>query len=194
MLVTADEVGRSLRGTVDLLNQRAEGLRAFDFDARGFRRSFTAIGLTLPAYVVALSLEQRRISAAGIDPWSDPFLLVVVGLAHVAAFLSLPLAVLFAARGLGVEARTTPFVIVTNWIGVVGVTVLSGPTILLLLGWATPGLAALFTVAGAVILLRMQYFATRLTLGVSGRVALAVVALDLALDIAIHRIMMAAIG
>ena len=30
MIVTADEVNRSFRGTLDLLNSRAEGLKSFD--------------------------------------------------------------------------------------------------------------------------------------------------------------------
>jgi len=60
-MVTADEVGRSLRGTVDLLNQRVEGLQAFDFSETSFWRSFSAVLLTLPAYVVSLSLERQRL-------------------------------------------------------------------------------------------------------------------------------------
>ena len=33
---------------MELLNRRAEGLRAFDMSERGFWRSFAAIWLTLP--------------------------------------------------------------------------------------------------------------------------------------------------
>jgi hypothetical protein len=36
MIVTADEVTRSLRGAAALLNRRAEGLKAFDFTEAAF--------------------------------------------------------------------------------------------------------------------------------------------------------------
>ena len=67
MIVTAEEVNRSLRGTLDLLNRRVEGLRAFDMSERGFWRSFAALWLTLPAYVVTLAFERLRLGmlAAG---------------------------------------------------------------------------------------------------------------------------------
>ena len=43
MIVTAEEVNRSFRGAVDLLNRRVEGLEAFDMSETGFWRSFAAI-------------------------------------------------------------------------------------------------------------------------------------------------------
>ena len=61
MIVTADEVNRSFRGTLDLLNSRAEGLQSFDMSERGFWHSFAAIWLTLPAYVVSLAFERLRL-------------------------------------------------------------------------------------------------------------------------------------
>src|SRR5215217_4392192 len=98
MIVTADEVGRSLKGAVDLLNRRVEGLNAFNMSEQGFRRSFAAIWLTLPAYVVSLAFERLRLGLApdgnlldhaGLD------LLVAAG--HVASFVALPLAMVVIA-------------------------------------------------------------------------------------------------
>ena len=95
--------------------------------------------------------------------WID----LVVALGHVASFVALPVAMIFVARGFRLTTRYVPFVIVTNWISVVGLLVLSVPAMLLLSGWATPALAGLFTLAFAVIVLRVQWFATKATLGVS---------------------------
>lgn len=187
MIVTADEVARSLRGTVALLNRRAEGLRAFDFTEAGFWHSFGAIALTLPAYVVTLALERRRLGLAlpGHSLLEDHWLVALVALAHMAAFVALPVAMFWIARSLGLGRRYVPFVIVTNWISVVGLTVLSLPALLLLLGWATPAHAVLFTLGFGAIVMRLQWFGTKVTLGVSGGLAAAIVALGVALNLAI---------
>ena len=190
MIVTADEVNRSFRGTLDLLNSRTEGLKFFDMSERGFWRSFAAIWLTLPAYVVSLAFERLRLGLApdgnlldhaGLD------LLVAAG--HVASFIALPLAMVVIARRLNLTGAYVPFVIVTNWINVGGLLVLSVPATLLLLGWATPALASAFTLAFAVVILRLQWFATKVTLGVSGSLAAAVVGLGILLNVGISSVL-----
>jgi hypothetical protein len=193
MMVTADEVGRSVRGTVDLLNQRTEGLRAFDMSETGFWHSFAAIWLTLPAYVVSLALEQHRLDAAGLGHL-DAALMLVVGLAHVAGFVALPLAMIGITRRLRLTHRFVPFVIVINWVTVVGLTILSVPAILLLIGWASPPLASLFTVAFAIVVLRLQWFAAKVTLGVSGALAFGIILLEVGLNLGIGSLMRGLIG
>lgn len=187
MIVTADEVVRSLRGTAALLNRRAEALRAFDFSETGFWHSFGAVVLTLPAFVVTLALERRRLGLAlpGRSLLEDHGLVALVALAHVAAFVALPVAMIWIARRLGLGRRYVPFVIVANWTSVVALSVLSVPAILLLLGWARPAHAVLFSLAFAVIVLRLQWFGTKLTLGVSNRLATAIVTLGALFNLAI---------
>jgi hypothetical protein len=196
MIVTAEEVNRSLRGTLDLLNRRVEGLRAFDMSERGFWRSFAALWLTAPAYVVTLAFERLRLGMLEPDrPLLDSTGLdVLVALGHVASFVALPIAMIWITRALRLTDRYVPFVIVTNWITVMGLLVLSVPAILLLAGWAPPELATLFTLAFAIIILRLQWFATKVTLGVSGALALGIVATGIGLNLAIGQVMRAMIG
>jgi hypothetical protein len=196
MIVTAEEVNRSLRGTLDLLNRRVEGLRAFDMSERGFWRSFAAIWLTLPAYVVAVALERLRLGLLQPKrPLLDCVSLdLVVALGQAASFIALPVAMIFVARALRLTDRYVPFVIVTNWISMTGLLVLSLPAILLLAGWATPELATLFSLAFAIVILRVQWFATKVTLGISGAFALGIVALGIGLNVAISQTMRALIG
>jgi hypothetical protein len=193
MIVTAEEVTRSLRGTAALLNRPAEGLRAFDFSEAGFWHSFGAIVLTLPAFVVTLAAERRRLGLAlpGRSLLDDGSLAALAAAAHVAAFIALPVAMIFLARSLGVSKRYVPFVIVTNWVSVVALTVLSVPAVLLLLGWATPGLAVLFTLGFGVIILRLQWCATKISLGVSNGLAVAIVGLGIVLNLGIWAVMRA---
>jgi hypothetical protein len=184
MIVTADEVNRSFRGTLDLLNSRAEGLKAFDMSERGFWRSFAALWLTLPAYVVSLAFERLRLGLLQPDRslldnfWVD----LVVAFGHVAGFLALPVAMIWIARWFRLEKAYVPFVIVTNWISVIGMLVLSMPAMLMLLGWAPPGLASLFSLAFAVIIVRVQWFATKSTLSLANLPALGVVVLGIVLN------------
>jgi hypothetical protein len=194
MIVTAEEVNRSLRGAVDLLNRRVEGLRAFDMSEAGFWRSFTAIWLTLPAYVVSLAFERRRLGLAGPGLLDHVGLDLVVALGHVASFVALPLAMIVVARRLGLTRAYAPFVIVTNWINVGGLLVLSLPATLMLLGLAPPSLASLFALAFAIVVLRVQWFAAKATLSVSGSLAAAIVGLGILLNAGIGAAMHAVTG
>jgi hypothetical protein len=184
MIVTADEVNRSFKGTIDLLNSRSEGLKSFDMSERGFWRSFSAIWLTLPAYIISLAIARMRLGAVPPDGalldnlWVD----AVVALGHVGGYIALPLAMIFIARSFRLTGAYVPFVIVTNWISVIGLLVLSVPAMLLLLGWATPPLASLFSLAFAVVLVRIQWFATKETLGLSSISALGIVLFGILLN------------
>lgn len=184
MIVTADEVNRSFKGTLDLLNSRSEGLKSFDMCERGFWRSFMAIWLTLPAFIVSLAFERLRLGL--LQPnrslldnlWVD----LVVALGHVAGFIALPVAMIWIARWFRLEKAYVPFVIVTNWISVIGMLVLSVPAMLMLLGWAPPGLASLFSLAFAIIIVRLQWFATKTTLKLASVPALGIVVLGIVLN------------
>jgi len=184
MIVTADEVNRSFKGTLDLLHSRVEGLQSFDMSERGFWRSFTAIWLTMPAYIVSLAFERLRLGLLQPDRsllgnvWID----LVVALGHVASFIALPLAMIWIARRFGLTKTYVPFVIVTNWITAMGLLVLSVPAMLLLLGWATPSLASLFSLAFAVIIVRIQWFATKATLSIQSLPAFGIVLLGIVLN------------
>ena len=182
MIVTADEVSRSLRGAAELMNRRVEGLKSFDMSEEGFWRSFGALWLTLPALIVFVALERRRLGldGGGLVLAAD-WLTVTVVCGHLASFLALPVAMIWGTRRLGVQSRYVPFVIVSNWLLALGTIALSVPAILLLVGWATPSLARCFALAFAVIIWRVQWFATKVTLGVSGGLAAAVVGLGIAL-------------
>lgn len=184
MIVTADEVNRSFRGTLDLLNSRSEGLKSFDMSERGFWRSFMAIWLTLPAYIVSLAFERLRLGLLQPDQslldnvWLD----LVVAMGHLAGFIILPLAMIWITRWFRLEKAYVPFVIVTNWISVVGMLLLSVPAMLMLLGWAPPGLASVFSLAFAIIIVRLQWFATKATLGLTSIPALGIVVLGIVLN------------
>src|SRR3954453_2801168 len=181
MLVSADEVARSLRGTAALLNRRAEGLNSFDMSEKGFWHSFGAIWLSLPAFVVGLAFERYRLSLPGASILDASWLTLVAGAGYVTSFLALPAAMIVIARRLGLGERYVPFVVVINWALAVALTIISVPAALLVIGWATPSLATLYAAPAGVILLRLLWFATKASLGVSGGLAAGIGVLALAL-------------
>jgi hypothetical protein len=187
-MVSADECGRSLRGMAALLNRKEEGVAAFDTSEAGFWRSFAAIGLTLPAYIVALGLERHRLGLdiTGAALFADPSLAFRVAVAQVASFVAMPLAMIAVARRFGLGAGYVPYVVVSNWVGVFGSFMLSLPGLLFLMGFETAPLTGLFTLAFAAILLHLNWFTAKVTLGIGAGAAAAITALSLGLDLAIE--------
>ena len=64
-MLERDEIARSLTGAWELFLDRPDAMRRFDISMTGFWRSFRAIVLVLPAYLVT-SLAEPAINAA--DP------------------------------------------------------------------------------------------------------------------------------
>ena len=184
-MVTADEFGRSLRGVSALVQRRAEGLLSFDMSLEGFRRSFRAVGLTLPAYVVSLALARHGAGLAPAGLLDAPGLALVVALGQVASFLALPLAMIPLARRLRWGGAYVPFVIVANWFWVFGALALAVPGVLRLTGVETTSLCRLFTLAFAALVFEAGRFATRAILRVGNPAAIGIVALGFALNGAI---------
>jgi hypothetical protein len=195
MLLDANEVARSLRGTTALIQRRPEGIREFDISLHGFLRSFSAILLTLPAFVV---LTQAMGHRTGADPHpvllSDPAVTVMAALAHVGMFLAAALTMIPVARRLGLTDRYVPFVVAANWAAAVKITLYALPQLLLVIDWATPGLASLFTTAVAVVALNLLFVIARVTLQVGPWLALGIAGGLLMLDAAIAKALAMAVG
>lgn len=187
-MVSADECGRSLRGMAALLNRRADGVAAFDTSEAGFWRSFGAIFLTLPAFVVAVGLERHRLGLdiAGAALFTDLGLALRVAVAQIASFVAMPIAMILVARRFGLGRGYVAYVVVSNWVGVFGSFMLSLPGLLFLMGFETAPLTGLFTLAFAAILLHLNWFVAKVTLGIGAGAAAAITALSLGLDLAIE--------
>src|SRR3954453_7438197 len=100
MILTADEVSRSIAGSLKLLNRNEEGLRAFEVSIPAFWRSFAAILLTAPAFVAALAevrVERGLPTAAGLV--SSPGLVLPEAALFRAGWIAFPLAMIAILRG-----------------------------------------------------------------------------------------------
>ena len=196
MIVTADEVNRSFRGTLDLLNSRAEGLKSFDMSERGFWRSFTALWLTLPAYVVSLAFERLRPRPSPARPLPARQCLgrhrrrfrSRGRLRRVAGGDDLDRAVVSAGEGLCALRHRDELDLGDRHAGALGARHA------LLVGWAPPGLASLFSLAFAIIVVRLQWFATKSTLGLASLPALGIVVFGILLNAVVASAMRGLLG
>lgn len=182
-MLTADEIGRSLSGTFKLLNRDAEGITAFEVSIAAFWRSFAAILLTAPAFVVALAEDRVELGLPLQDGlFASPEIVAHEALLALAGWIAFPLAMIAVARRLGLGHRYVGYVIAWNWSAVLAASAFAIPAALHVLGWATDELAVLFAFAFAVVLLHFRWFLAKTALGVSGGVALLLVLIDLSVN------------
>ncbi|MCP8940978.1 hypothetical protein NK718_20835 [Alsobacter sp. SYSU M60028] len=190
MLLTADEVGRSLAGSLKLMNRDPAGLKAFDVSVEAFWRSFAAILLTAPAFVVSLARDRAELGLPPQDGlFADPWVVALQAGALGLAWVAFPVAMILVARRLGLGRRYAGFVIAYNWSAVLAALIFAVPDALLLVGAATPGLAALFALAFGIIIAHYRWFLARAALGVTSLAACGIVMLDFGLNYAVASVL-----
>jgi hypothetical protein len=187
MILAAEEIVRSLSGSWDLLNRRAEGLALFDVGEHAFWRSFRAPLLASPVFVIWLAAD-RAAQGVGGSLFENGDVLAHTGLDFVALWLTLPLLSIALADRLRLGAKLAPFIIICNWSSVLAAAMLAVPALLLAIGWATPALAALFAVAAGLLIMQMRWYAARVTLGVTAGAALLLAACDALIGVGLLRL------
>lgn len=182
-MLTADEVARSLSGSIKLLNRDAEGIASFEVSVAAFRRSFAAILLTAPAFVVALA-EDRVERGLPLEDglFASPIVVAHEALLALAGWIAFPLVMIAVARRIGLGHRYVGYVIAWNWSTVLASFVFAVPAALHVLGLATDGLTVLFAFAFFVVLLHYRWFLAKTALGVSGGIAVLLVLVDLSIN------------
>ena len=75
---------------------------------------------------------------------------------------------------------------VSDWIAAIGFYAVALPGTLLLIGWETPALTQLFSLAFLAIVLHVQWFAARMTLGIHTGLAAAITRFGCVLSAGAH--------
>lgn len=181
-MLSADEVGRSLSGSLELLNRNAQALQHFPASIDAFWRSFGAIVLTAPAFVITLAADRVRLGLPLQDGlFADPGLVVLRLLAAGLAWITFPILMIAVVRWLGLGHRYVRFVVAYNWTAVVVSALLAVPSALYAMGFASYALSTLFVTAFAAIAFQMRWFLAKAALGVSGGLAALIALIDLGL-------------
>ncbi len=153
----------------------------FDLTIPGFWRSFLAVALAYPGFVVMTWCERALLAS---PPATGSYLLWE-SLAYVGESIAFPVIMIFLARMLRLGGTYVPFIIAYNWSGV-WVTVLLLPP-LALLGFGLVGftLGGLLNLAASIAAVYYRWTVTRVSLATGGFTALGLVVVDTLLSIGI---------
>lgn len=187
-MLDAEEVERSLTASWRLLKHDVQGLQNYDVSIEGFWRSFGAVILALPAFVLQMAGQWRMLDApGGLSPASldQTWFLTVQAIGMASNWLVWPGVAMLFARLLAVEGRYVAYMVAYNWSSVLTSTILAAPMALFLAGLALPAHAFAFTLAFLCVILHFRWFTARNVLGVSGGVAAVIVAADAMLTLVI---------
>jgi hypothetical protein len=187
MIIAAEEIVRSLSGSWELLNRRAEGVERFDVGEQAFWRSFCAPLLAAPVFIIWLAAD-RASHGEGGALFDNTDAVAHTGFDFAALWLTLPLLSIALADRLRLGARLAPFIIICNWSSVLAAAMLAVPALLLAIGWATPALAALFAVAAAMLIMQMRWYAARVALGITAGAAALLAMCDALIGVGLLRL------
>lgn len=163
-LPATDEIGRGLRAAWGLLTEGARNPIRFDMSLRGCCVSFTALGLSLPAFVCLLAANAARPDAPLSHSLAlEPEIVLASTLQHLAPFMLAPLFVLLLLRQTA-PLRFAPFLVAWNWAEVLVSGFAAIPAAMLALGLIPPELALPYVLAYVALATRLRYALMRSTL------------------------------
>ncbi len=174
----ASSVANGVHGALLLARGRADGLRYIEADMAGAARSFWAMAICLPAFVCLrlLAWTQQGVPTAAGHTFALDLISYVLGWCAFAVISHR----LVSARGLG--ARWPRAIALWNWCTVVQYLLLVVLAIPGLLG-APPLLDEAAQLVGLGWALWLEWFAFRLTLGISGFTSAGLVMLDVSIGV-----------
>ena len=183
-MVSPREAANSLFGAWRLARLDPRGLSFFNATEAGFWHSFAAAIICAPAYALVVMLDYAQMPADA----TDTRIISVHAIAYVINWTAFPLAMASVVRWLGREELYIRYVVAFNWAKVLETMMFLPAKALAATGvpWFTilPGLTA-FLVFG------YQWYVARTALQISGSHAMAVIGLDLFVDIALMLALMA---
>ncbi|MFP6706517.1 MAG: hypothetical protein VCE75_10895 [Alphaproteobacteria bacterium] len=180
------EVTRSIHGAWRVARMDPDALDYFDLTIDGFWRSFAALLVVAPFYIIFLILNYGN--QAGLELPTAPvvsteFYVAVKLVAYIIGWLAFPLIMVPILRLLDLSQNYVPYIIVWNWSNVLVMAVIL-PTVLLFPPAAQTGAAAKMVLMGAQIAtLFYGYLVARAGLRCKIFTAVGVVVLDLLLSL-----------
>ena len=182
-----DESVRSLTGAWHLFLDRSDAMRFFDVSVDGFWRSFGAILLILPAYVLVVLSDRAQIVTDALfsEGFNASSFLANRAILLALNWVALPILLALVAQPLGVSRTYASYVVARNWCAVLTVTPFGLIALLHLAGLLSNEIASVISLAIIVVVIRFDYLIARRALGADVGLAVAVVLADLAIGLAI---------
>jgi len=180
------EITKSINGAWRIARMDQNALNYFNISIEGFWRSFLAVLIVLPLYVVFLVLNLGQLSGMELPTGSatSKELYVAIKLAaHILGWLAFPIVMIPISRLMDLSQSYVPYIIVWNWSNVLVMAVIL-PAVLLFPPSAQSGQSAkLILMAAQITVLFYGYLVARAGLQCKILTAIGVVMLDLLLGL-----------
>jgi hypothetical protein len=190
-MLSADDVRRGLTGAWGLFLGKREAVRLFDTSFTGFWRSFLAVILVLPIYVLYVGAERRMILSELPDSLAFPEAafaftrLVALALDWVA----FPLAAALLARPLGFANHYVRLIVAFNWGGPIVSVIVALPAILFAFDMIPEAAAQILLLASLVLTIRYRFITARAALDSGISLAAGLVALEFLLSLVLGELL-----
>ena len=180
------EITKSINGAWRIARMDQNALNYFNMSIEGFWRSFLAVLIVVPLYVVFLVLNLGQLSGMELPTGSatSKELYVAIKLAaHILGWLAFPVVMIPISRLMDLSQSYVPYIIVWNWSNVLVMAVIL-PAVLLFPPSAQSGQSAkLILMAAQITVLFYGYLVARAGLQCKILTAIGVVMLDLLLGL-----------
>jgi hypothetical protein len=181
------EVERALNGAWGVFLNRPDALRAFDTSVEGFWRSFQAILVVAPVYLITSLSDQLQVVGspnATVTPgqyWTTELLTLVID------WIALPLLLAAVGGFIGIRRAYPAYIVVRNWAQPLMLAPFAVISILAMAGLSAD-LLFIPSLLAIGYSLRFNYVIVRRTLGVEIDVAIGFVVLDVLMSLAVVRL------
>jgi hypothetical protein len=184
-MLNADDLQRGLLPAWRLFLGKRDAVRVFDTSFTGFWRSFLAVILVLPIYLLYVGAERRMIleglpEGASFD--EIPFALTRL-LALALDWAAFPLVAGLIARPMGFAKHYVRLIVAFNWGGPIVSSVVALPAILYAFGVLPDGGAQILFFAALVLTIRFRFITARAALDCGFSLAAGLVALEFLLSL-----------
>lgn len=179
-MVPIPEATGAIFGAWRLARLDPHGLSYFNATETGFWRSFFAALLTAPVYILMVALDYAQQPLAASD--GEGRIVIVHAIAYAISWTAFPLAMATVARLIDRQRHYIRYIVAHNWGNVLEMALFLPVTVVAASG--VPQLVVLPAVA-MLLIFAYRWYVTRTALEITGFQAMAIVGVDLALDIAL---------
>ena len=181
------EIARALTGAWRLFLGRADAMRFFDASVEGFWRSFGAVILVAPLYALTALADQHDLltDANPADDFSGGSFWAAKALTLALDWVTLPILLGLIADFIGIRRGYPAYVVARNWATVLMIVPFAAIGLIDLAGIASASVLVLPSLVALAATFRMSYQIARQALGARVDVAVALVALDFLVSLAI---------
>ncbi|HVY21276.1 MAG TPA: hypothetical protein VHA70_14510 [Bauldia sp.] len=180
------EIEQALTGAWKVFLSRPDAMRSFDTSLEGFWRSFQAILIVAPVYLLTELSDQMGLVTNGAAVAPEKFWATEI-LSLVLDWIALPALLAVIGGPLGIKRAYPAYIVVRNWATPLMLAPFAAISLLSVLG-VSEDILLIPSVAAVAYSLRFSYLVVRRTLTTHLDVAIGYVVLDVLVSLAVVRV------